>query len=281
MAEALRAGKVDAVTAYPPNSTEIESAGIARPIFTSSRIPGEIVDVLALDEAVIRERPDDVAGVIRAFYRAVRYAQEHPEEAWRIMSERERVTPRRVSRSAAVRHHAGAARRSATLSRREFEPAGRRRARLAAAEGARAALQRARRARPAERRILPRWRSSHERARLSSAALESDAAAAGARHPRGGCDRRRGVLQHRGAAHAPAALPRGADHRHGQRRQRKPRRDEGAAARRARGERVARYLADHRRRSEPAHHRREPLEPDRPAGGPRSERRITRRIWTA
>jgi NitT/TauT family transport system substrate-binding protein len=93
MAEALREGKVDAVTAYPPNSTEIENAGIARTIFTSSRIPGEIVDVLALDEAVIRQRPDDVAGVIRAFYRAVRFAQEHPEEAWQIMSARERVTP--------------------------------------------------------------------------------------------------------------------------------------------------------------------------------------------
>ncbi len=93
MAEALREGKVDAVTAYPPNSTEIESAGIARSIFTSSRIPGEIVDVLALDEAVIRERPDDVAGVIRAFYRAVSFAKEHPEEAWQIMSARERVTP--------------------------------------------------------------------------------------------------------------------------------------------------------------------------------------------
>lgn len=93
MAEALRTGKVDAITAYPPNSTEVESAGIARSIFSSSRIPGEIVDVLALDEEVIRERPDDVAGLIRAFYRAVRYAQEHPQEAWQIMAERERVTP--------------------------------------------------------------------------------------------------------------------------------------------------------------------------------------------
>jgi NitT/TauT family transport system substrate-binding protein len=93
MAEALRDGKVDAITAYPPNSTEVENAGIARPIFSSSRIPGEIVDVLALDEAVIRKRPDDVAGVIRAFYRAVEFAQQHPEEAWQIMSARERVTP--------------------------------------------------------------------------------------------------------------------------------------------------------------------------------------------
>lgn len=93
MPEALRSGTVDAVPSYPPNSSEIEAAGIARPIFDSTRIPGEIVDVLALDEAVIRDRPEDVAGLIRAFYRAVRYAQEQPEEAWRIMAERQRVTP--------------------------------------------------------------------------------------------------------------------------------------------------------------------------------------------
>lgn len=98
-AEALRTGKVDAVTAYPPNSTEIENAGIAHTIFSSSRIPGEIVDVLALDEEIVKDRPDDVAGVIRAFYRAVRYAQDHPEEAWRIMSERERVTPEEFRRA--------------------------------------------------------------------------------------------------------------------------------------------------------------------------------------
>jgi NitT/TauT family transport system substrate-binding protein len=99
MVEALRDGKVDAITAYPPNSTEIESAGLARPVFTSSRIPGEIVDVLALDEAVIRDRPEDVAGVIRAFYRAVRFAQEHPDEAWQIMAARERVTPEEFRRA--------------------------------------------------------------------------------------------------------------------------------------------------------------------------------------
>jgi NitT/TauT family transport system substrate-binding protein len=93
MAEALRKGTVDAIAAYPPNTTEIEHAGIAHSIFSSSRIPGEIVDVLALDEAVVNERPDDVAGVIRAFYRAVEFAHEHPEEAWQIMSARERVTP--------------------------------------------------------------------------------------------------------------------------------------------------------------------------------------------
>jgi NitT/TauT family transport system substrate-binding protein len=93
MPEALRAGKVDAVVSFPPDRAPIEDAGIARPIFDSSQIPGEILDVLALDKDVIRDRPDDVAGLIRAFYRAVRYAQEHPDDAYRIMAARQRVTP--------------------------------------------------------------------------------------------------------------------------------------------------------------------------------------------
>jgi NitT/TauT family transport system substrate-binding protein len=98
-AEALRSGKVDAVTAYPPNSTELENSGTAHSIFSSSRIPGEIVDVLALDAEICKDRPDDVAAVIRAFYRAVRFAQEQPDQAWRIMSERERVTPDEFQRA--------------------------------------------------------------------------------------------------------------------------------------------------------------------------------------
>jgi NitT/TauT family transport system substrate-binding protein len=93
MPDALRTGEVDAVTSYPPNSSDIEAQGLARPIFDSRRMPGEIVDVLAVDADVIRDRPDDVAGVIRAFHRAVRYAQEQPEEAYRIMAARERITP--------------------------------------------------------------------------------------------------------------------------------------------------------------------------------------------
>jgi NitT/TauT family transport system substrate-binding protein len=87
----LRSGLVDAVMAYPPIRSEVEAAGLARPIFTSSEIPGEIVDALAFQESIFKERPEDVARVIRAFYRAVRYAEEQPREAMRIMAEREKV----------------------------------------------------------------------------------------------------------------------------------------------------------------------------------------------
>jgi NitT/TauT family transport system substrate-binding protein len=93
MAEAMGSGKVDAVTAYPPNSSAIEAAGIGKPIFDSRKMPGEIIDVLALDKEVIEDRPEEVAALIRAFYRAVDYARRQPDEAMRIMAARERVTP--------------------------------------------------------------------------------------------------------------------------------------------------------------------------------------------
>jgi NitT/TauT family transport system substrate-binding protein len=93
MTDAMRSGKVDAVTAYPPNSSEIEAAGIGKPIFDSRKMPGEIIDVLALDKDVIEDRPEDVAAMIRAFYRAVEYARREPDEAMAIMAARERVAP--------------------------------------------------------------------------------------------------------------------------------------------------------------------------------------------
>jgi NitT/TauT family transport system substrate-binding protein len=87
----LEEDRVDAVVNYPPTRTNIESKGLARAIFTSRQIPGEIVDVLALDETVIEERSADVARLIRAFYRAVDYARAHPDEAYAIMAKREHL----------------------------------------------------------------------------------------------------------------------------------------------------------------------------------------------
>jgi NitT/TauT family transport system substrate-binding protein len=92
MAQSLREGRVDAVV-NPLAAANIEGSGVGRPIFTSRELPEEIIEVMALDESVLRERPKDVTRLIRAFNRAVRYAQEEPEEATRIMAAREHVTP--------------------------------------------------------------------------------------------------------------------------------------------------------------------------------------------
>lgn len=89
----LRQGHVDAVVSYPPTRTTIELAGLARPIFTSSQIPREIVDVMAMEESLVRQRRKECVAVIRAFYRAVEFARTNPDEAMRIMAQREHIDP--------------------------------------------------------------------------------------------------------------------------------------------------------------------------------------------
>ncbi|MGH8236150.1 MAG: ABC transporter substrate-binding protein, partial [Steroidobacteraceae bacterium] len=94
MPHALAAGSLEAVVTYPPARTQIERATHARPIFTSAQIPGEIVDVLALDPQVLRDRPADAARLVRAFYRAVEFAASNPQEAHAIMARREHLDRR-------------------------------------------------------------------------------------------------------------------------------------------------------------------------------------------
>jgi NitT/TauT family transport system substrate-binding protein len=93
MADAIASGKVEAVVTYPPLSVDISRRGNAKEIFTSREIPGEVVDVLAFDEQTVADRAEAIRGFIRAFHRAQDYAKANPEEAWRIMAARERITP--------------------------------------------------------------------------------------------------------------------------------------------------------------------------------------------
>jgi NitT/TauT family transport system substrate-binding protein len=92
MPAALASGAVDAVVSYPPFSTPIEQAG-ARRIFSSADVPGEIVDLLILEEGALRARIADAAGLVRAIERAVRWTAEHPDEAHALMARREGVAP--------------------------------------------------------------------------------------------------------------------------------------------------------------------------------------------
>lgn len=93
MEEAFRNGELDAVVTYPPFSIKLLHESKARPVFSSSQISGEVLDVIAVEADVIARRPDDVARLLQAYNRAVEYAGQHQEEAHRIMAARERITP--------------------------------------------------------------------------------------------------------------------------------------------------------------------------------------------
>ncbi|MCX5691438.1 MAG: ABC transporter substrate-binding protein, partial [Planctomycetota bacterium] len=93
MPAAFAAGKVDAVVIYPPMSIDVAAAGDSTQIFSSAQIPREIVDVLAIDAEVYRQRRAEVDAFVRAFFRAQDFAAAHQEEAFAIMAARQRITP--------------------------------------------------------------------------------------------------------------------------------------------------------------------------------------------
>jgi NitT/TauT family transport system substrate-binding protein len=93
MTTAFERGNLDAVVTYPPNSVALLRSGQARRFFTSAEIPGEVVDVIAIEEDVCKRRPGDVERVIRAYHRAIAYAERNPDDAHAIMARREGITP--------------------------------------------------------------------------------------------------------------------------------------------------------------------------------------------
>jgi NitT/TauT family transport system substrate-binding protein len=93
MPDAFAQHRIDAAACSSPIAQRLVGEHDGRTLFTSGDIPGEIFDVLALDQQVHGARPDEVRAMLRAFHRAVEYAAAHPDEATRLMAARERVAP--------------------------------------------------------------------------------------------------------------------------------------------------------------------------------------------
>lgn len=92
MAQDLQKGHVDAVVSYPPVSLELQRHEGVHSLFSSADILGEIVDVIALDPQVLHQRRKEVAGILRAWDQALEFVAAQPEEAYRLMADRERIT---------------------------------------------------------------------------------------------------------------------------------------------------------------------------------------------
>ena len=93
MGGALGRDEVDAVVTYPPASSAIEISGVARPIFSSSDIPGEVVDIVAFDALTLSRRGADVKAFLRAYDAAVAWSAGNSERAYAIMADREGLSP--------------------------------------------------------------------------------------------------------------------------------------------------------------------------------------------
>ena len=88
MLPALKNGKVDAITSYPPQSVTIQNLLQVNQIFDSSEIPGEIMDVLAIDKKVLSKRPDLQGKLHRIWGKTHQYIDTNPEKAYATLVER-------------------------------------------------------------------------------------------------------------------------------------------------------------------------------------------------
>ena len=93
MPQALAAGAVEAAVTYPPALLEILERGGTTTLFTSADIPGEVIDVIALAPQALAARPGIAAGLGRAWDLSLRYMHDYPEDAYRLMAARERISP--------------------------------------------------------------------------------------------------------------------------------------------------------------------------------------------
>lgn len=97
MPAALRAGRVDAIVAYPPASIAALRDPRDSVLYSSATLPGEIVDVASVDSGFLAAHPLAVAALVRGFEAARRYAVAHPESAIARMAEREGLSPAEFS----------------------------------------------------------------------------------------------------------------------------------------------------------------------------------------
>jgi len=88
----LAEGKIDAFVTYPPVSVNILEGDKYHQIFNSSQIPYEIIDTVSIATDVLAQRPELVSQLHQAWQMALDYSSKNPEEAYRIMSEREGIS---------------------------------------------------------------------------------------------------------------------------------------------------------------------------------------------
>ena len=88
---AFEKGLVDGAVTFDPYRAQFLRAG-ARTLFDSTRIPGEIVDLLAIRAEALDKHGRATQGLLSAWFDALDYLQANPEDAARRMGTRQQTT---------------------------------------------------------------------------------------------------------------------------------------------------------------------------------------------
>lgn len=84
---AFVAEKVDAAVTWEPWLSKAKETEHGKILFTSEDHPGLITDIFIVHNNVIESRKEDVEKVLRAWFKAITYISEHPDDAGAIMAQ--------------------------------------------------------------------------------------------------------------------------------------------------------------------------------------------------
>lgn len=88
---AFEKGQVDGAVTFDPYRAQLLRAG-ATTLFDSTRIPGEIVDLVAVRASVLDKQPKAVQSLLAGWFSAIDYLQREPQDAARRMGIRQQTT---------------------------------------------------------------------------------------------------------------------------------------------------------------------------------------------
>jgi NitT/TauT family transport system substrate-binding protein len=88
----LLSENVAAVVTYPPFSTEILKHDNVNQIFSTADIPGDVIDVVVVREKSLLNPAQWQQKLFSAWQRALDFAKSNPDEAYKIMAEREGIS---------------------------------------------------------------------------------------------------------------------------------------------------------------------------------------------
>jgi NitT/TauT family transport system substrate-binding protein len=88
----LAAGELDLGHTWEPYATEAQQLGM-QAVFTSKDTPGLILDGLVFDDVVVEQRNTEVRALVKAWFRAVDWWRQHPEEGDRRIETKLHLQP--------------------------------------------------------------------------------------------------------------------------------------------------------------------------------------------
>jgi NitT/TauT family transport system substrate-binding protein len=92
---ALEQGRIAAGHTWEPTKSSALAKGYKQ-LGKAGDIPGIITDALVFNDKIIKERPDDMQAIVKSLVEAKKFSDENPEEAIKIMAEKEEMSEEEI-----------------------------------------------------------------------------------------------------------------------------------------------------------------------------------------